>query len=69
MDILVSSNFERLLWYLAFENATAAQDTEKQRQAGRAVDEWMKGMNTNGGVELPIAVLDGQTGLCCGEDF
>jgi threonine synthase len=54
----VSSNFERLLWYLAFENATAAQDTEKQRQAGQVVDEWMKGMKTNGGVELPIAVLE-----------
>jgi len=26
MDILVSSNFERLLWYLAFENAIAAQE-------------------------------------------
>ena len=58
MDILVSSNFERLLWYLAFENATAAQDSEKQRQAGRAVNEWMKGMKVNGGVELPVAVLE-----------
>jgi hypothetical protein len=42
------------LWYFAFENAGAAQDSEKQRQAGLDV----KGMKTNGGVELPIAVLE-----------
>jgi threonine synthase len=58
MDILVSSNFERLLWYLAFENASAAQDSEKQQLAGRTVDGWMKGMKANGGVELPVAVLE-----------
>jgi threonine synthase len=58
MDILVSSNFERLLWYLAFENAGAAQDSENQRWAGLDVDGWMKTMKTNGGVELPIAVLE-----------
>lgn len=58
MDILVSSNFERLLWYLAFENATAIQHSEKQHQAGHAVDGWMKGMKADGGVELPIAVLE-----------
>lgn len=58
MDILVSSNFERLLWYLASENAAAGQDGEKQQLAGRMVDGWMKRMKSNGGVELPVAVLE-----------
>jgi threonine synthase len=58
MDILVSSNFERLLWYLAFENTGGVEDSEKQRQAGYVVDGWMRKMKANGGVELPVAVLE-----------
>ncbi|GLB38697.1 putative threonine synthase [Lyophyllum shimeji] len=57
MDIVVSSNFERLLWYLAFENATGAQG-EKQKEAGRAVNGWMSSMKADGRVELPIPVLE-----------
>jgi threonine synthase len=58
MDILVSSNFERLLWYLALENSGGAEDGEKKRQAGHVVDGWMREMKANGGVELPVAVLE-----------
>ena len=58
MDILVSSNFERLLWYLAFENARGVNESEQRREAGQTVDGWMKRMKSNGGVELPRGVVE-----------
>ncbi|RDB14708.1 Threonine synthase [Hypsizygus marmoreus] len=58
MDVLVSSNFERLLWYLAFETASGDNRAEKERLAGKALDGWMSKMKTNGRVELPISVLE-----------
>jgi len=54
MDILVSSNFERLLWYLAYE-------AEGGRSVGTAcavVDGWMKSVKSNGRVEVPQKVLE-----------
>jgi threonine synthase len=50
MDILVSSNFERLLWFLAYEFAeTANMDTEwNKRQAGQEVTTWLKDLKTTG---------------------
>ncbi|CCM04479.1 uncharacterized protein FIBRA_06659 [Fibroporia radiculosa] len=53
MDILVSSNFERLLWYLALDGA-ADNDT---RAACATVNAWMRAVKTDGRVELPAAVL------------
>lgn len=43
MDILVSSNFERLLWYLAYEFAAEAgmDDEWNKRQAGQEVGAWL----------------------------
>lgn len=54
MDILVSSNFERLLWYLAYEveGGGSADD------ACAVVDRWMKSVKSNGRVELPRKVLE-----------
>jgi threonine synthase len=51
MDILVSSNFERLLWYLAYEFAAAAKmdDEWNKRQAGQEVAGWLKQLKTSGG--------------------
>ena len=51
MDILVSSNFERLLWYLAHEfAATAGMDDEwNKKQAGQEVAAWLKDLKTKGG--------------------
>ncbi|KAI2778882.1 threonine synthase [Daldinia loculata] len=51
MDILVSSNFERLLWFLAYEfAAVAGMDAEwNRRQAGQEVAAWMKQLKTSGG--------------------
>ncbi|TPX14069.1 uncharacterized protein E0L32_000463 [Thyridium curvatum] len=51
MDILVSSNFERLLWFLASEFvATAGMDDEwNNKQAGQEVAAWLKDLKTKGG--------------------
>jgi threonine synthase len=49
MDILVSSNFERLLWYLAHETGA---------DAGATVAGWMSTVKSNGRVSVPVAVLE-----------
>ncbi|KAI0884672.1 threonine synthase [Annulohypoxylon maeteangense] len=51
MDILVSSNFERLLWFLAYEFASVAgmDDEWNRRQAGQEVSSWMKQLKSSGG--------------------
>ncbi|EFW15297.1 threonine synthase [Coccidioides posadasii str. Silveira] len=51
MDILVSSNFERLLWFLAYQSAaTGGRDEESnRRQAGREVSAWLKDLKVKGG--------------------
>ncbi|KAF9653682.1 tryptophan synthase beta subunit-like PLP-dependent enzyme [Thelephora ganbajun] len=54
MDILVSSNFERLLWYLAYE----AEGTGSVDAACVVVDGWMKSVKSDGRVEVPRKVLE-----------
>ncbi|KAI4869124.1 threonine synthase [Hypoxylon rubiginosum] len=51
MDILVSSNFERLLWFLAYEFAAVAgmDDEWNRKQAGQEVSSWMKELKSSGG--------------------
>jgi threonine synthase len=51
MDILVSSNFERLLWFLAYEfAATAGMDDEwNKKQAGQEVASWLTDLKRKGG--------------------
>ena len=58
MDILISSNFERLLWYLAYE--AAGQDAEdlRRKEAGATVNEWMSNVKQQGKMEVPAAVLE-----------
>lgn len=56
MDILVSSNFERLLWYLAFENASGSQE-DKEVEAGKLLSSWMSSLKEDGHVKLPVNVL------------
>lgn len=58
MDILVSSNFERLLWYLAYENVIGASDDEKRANASQTLDGWMSKVKTDGKVEVPVPVLE-----------
>ena len=54
MDILVSSNFERLLWYLVYETGVGG-DVDV---ACATVDGWMKKVKSNGRVEVPPSVLE-----------
>ncbi|KNZ73802.1 Threonine synthase [Termitomyces sp. J132] len=56
MDIMVSSNFERLLWYLAFENASGIRE-EKEIEAGKLLSSWMSSLKEDGRVKLPINIL------------
>ena len=57
MDILVLHNFERLLWYLAFENTISGLEKGRRASASQTLDGWMRKMKTNGKVQVPIAVL------------
>lgn len=54
MDILVSSNFERLLWYLAHE----AGGGGSVDSACAVVNDWMRSVKSNGRVEVPQQVLE-----------
>jgi threonine synthase len=58
MDILVSSNFERLLWYLAFEHASGNTDEERRQKACATLDSWMTKVKTDGRVEIPVKALE-----------
>lgn len=58
MDIAVSSNFERLLWYLAYGKAVQNDDAAKRAAACDQVREWMTAVKTSGTVDLS-AVLEG----------
>lgn len=51
MDILVSSNFERLLWFLAYEFASKAgmDDEWSRKQACQEVTVWLSDLKTKGG--------------------
>ncbi|KAJ3882261.1 tryptophan synthase beta subunit-like PLP-dependent enzyme [Lentinula edodes] len=57
MDILVSSNFERLLWYLAYENVPE-DESDRRGKAGEIVAGWMNQMKSDGKVEVPASVLE-----------
>lgn len=51
MDVLVSSNFERLLWFLAYEFASTAgmDDAWNKKQAGQEVSVWLRDLKAKGG--------------------
>lgn len=53
MDILVSSNFERLLWYIAFE--TSSNDATA---AGQQVNQWMADLKSKGVMEVSKEQLE-----------
>ncbi|BFZ55438.1 threonine synthase [Savitreella phatthalungensis] len=60
MDILVSSNFERLLWYLALEN----EATEKKpEQASTILADWMDDLKTKGSLTVSSASLHAANAL------
>lgn len=51
MDILVSSNFERLMWFLAkdFSSTAGLNDEFNKKQAGQEVSAWYQSLKTTGG--------------------
>lgn len=52
MDIAISSNFERLLWYLVRDNMASGEDLE----AGKILNEWMQQLKSTGSVVAPDSV-------------
>jgi threonine synthase len=60
MDILVSSNFERLLWFLAYEYAAHAgmDDEWTKKQAGQEVEAWLKELKSKGGFGVQKEILE-----------
>ncbi|SPO30937.1 probable THR4 - threonine synthase (o-p-homoserine p-lyase) [Ustilago trichophora] len=61
MDILVSSNFERLLWYIAYESQSSANSSlsqvEKEEAAGKQLASWMHSLKTEGRMVVDDAQL------------
>ncbi|KAF7319408.1 Tryptophan synthase beta subunit-like PLP-dependent enzyme [Mycena chlorophos] len=58
MDILVSSNFERLLWYLAYENATGEDEASRKKAGSATLADWMSAMKSDGRVQIPVSVFE-----------
>jgi threonine synthase len=58
MDILVSSNFERLLWFIALQVYGSAGGQEGKQAAGSKVKEWQTALKTNGGFSVDKEVLE-----------
>lgn len=58
MDILVSSNFERLLWYLAYRTDTSTTNTQTRRaNAGQSVKTWLDQLKNSGGFAVNDPIL------------
>lgn len=52
MDILVSSNFERLLWFLAYQTSEAGETNHRRMQAGDKVKYWLSQLKSEGGFSV-----------------
>ncbi|RAK78673.1 threonine synthase THR4 [Aspergillus fijiensis CBS 313.89] len=59
MDILVSSNFERLLWFLAYQSSDAASADARRKQACDSVSGWLQQLKSEGGFQVSPAVFAG----------
>jgi threonine synthase len=57
MDILVSSNFERLLWYLAFQTSSGTEVDDRRKQAGSRVKSWLEALKKDGGFGVEADIL------------
>ena len=60
MDILMSSNFERLLWFIAYDIFSSVEVgvQERRQAAGLKVKEWQTNFKTKGGFSVEKKVLD-----------
>ena len=57
MDILVSSNFERLLWFLAYDVLGSGSEEQRRKAAGEKVKGWLDDLKSRGGFSVPQSVL------------
>ena len=58
MDILVSSNFERLLWFLAYQVHGQDSVRERRKIAGEKVSAWLSQLKTSGGFSVENSILE-----------
>lgn len=58
MDILVSSNFERLLWFFAFEGLGVGSVDSRRHTAGEKVKSWLGQLKSSGGFKVENEILD-----------
>jgi len=60
MDILISSNFERLLWYMAHDVYSSRMDRAEIRRdiASLKVEEWQTALKSKGGFSVEQELLD-----------
>lgn len=58
MDVLASSNFERLLWFLAYEVDTSPSIEQRRQIAGENVKDWLSQLKTAGGFSVGEQVLE-----------
>lgn len=57
MDILVSSNFERLLWFLAYQTSDVEETNHRRMQAGDKVKNWLEELKQHGGFGVSDEIL------------
>ncbi|KAI5305621.1 hypothetical protein KEM56_003841 [Ascosphaera pollenicola] len=58
MDILVSSNFERLLWFLAYKIYGRGSLHEQRATAGAVVSAWLSDLKNRGGFTVEASILN-----------
>lgn len=58
MDILVSSNFERLLWFLAFKISKVEEVNHRRMEAGEKVKGWLDQLKKDGGFQVEKEILE-----------
>ena len=56
MDILVSSNFERLLWF--YSSQVGKSTDERSKVAGQQIKTWLERLKSNGGFSVGQEVLE-----------
>ncbi|EME78492.1 uncharacterized protein MYCFIDRAFT_157284 [Pseudocercospora fijiensis CIRAD86] len=57
MDILVSSNFERLLWFLAYQTSNVEEVNRRRMVAGERVKGWLEWLKSEGGFDVEKEIL------------
>ncbi|KAI6840880.1 threonine synthase [Hortaea werneckii] len=57
MDILVSSNFERLLWFLAYRTSSVEETNRRRMEAGEKVKNWLDALKKDGGFGVNKEIL------------